>query len=47
MKVTKHNYDHLLVDLNLMTLANRRIFLSLSFLHNLLSGVIAIVPQIT
>jgi len=41
MKVTEHNYDHLLVDLNLMTLANRRIFLSLSFLHNILSGVIA------
>jgi len=40
MKFTEHNYDHLLVDLNLMTLANRRIYLSLSFLHKLLSGTI-------
>jgi len=40
MKVTEHNYDHLLVA-NLMILANRRIFLSLSFLHNILSEVIA------
>jgi len=40
MKVTEHNYDYLLVDFNLMTLANRRIFLSLFFLHNILSGVI-------
>jgi len=40
MKFTDHNYDHLLADLNLMTLANRRIYLSLSFLHKILNGVI-------
>jgi len=40
MKFTEHNYDYLLADLNLMTLANRRIYLSLSFLHKLLNGVI-------
>jgi len=40
VKVTEHNYDYLLVDLNLITLANRRIFLSLFFLHNILSGVL-------
>jgi len=40
MKFTDHNYDHLLVDLNLMTLANRRILLGLSLLHKLLSGAI-------
>jgi len=40
MKVTEHNYDRLLVDLSLMTLANRRIFLNLSFLYNILNEVI-------
>jgi len=33
MKFTDHNYDHLLADLNLMTLANRRILLGLSLLQ--------------
>jgi len=40
MKFTDHNYDHLYADLNLMTLANRRILLGLSLLHKLLSGAI-------
>jgi len=40
MKFTDHNYDYLLADLNLMTLANRRILLGLSLLHKLLSGAI-------
>jgi len=40
MKFTENNYDHLLANLNLMTLVNRRIYLSLSFLHKLLSGTI-------
>jgi len=40
MKFTDHNYDYLLADLNLMTLANKKIYLSLSFLHKILNGAI-------
>jgi len=40
MKFTDHNYDYLLADLNLMTLANRRILLGLTLLHKILSGTI-------
>jgi len=40
MKFTDHNYDQLYADMNLMTLANRRILLGLSWLHRLLSGAI-------
>lgn len=41
LRVTDHNYDDLLIDLNLLTLSKRRIFLSLLFLYRLLNGVVA------
>jgi len=40
MKFTDYNYDHLLADLNLMTLANRRILFGLLLLHRILSGTV-------